>query len=624
MKRRHAMPFGAEIQSDGRVRFRLWAPRLREVELCLCGGADEARLRMAVEDDGWFGMVTGFAAAGTLYAYRIDGGQHVPDPASRYQPDDVHGPSQVVDPERFDWQDGHWRGRPWEEAVIYEMHTGAGSEQGDFNGVAARLDYLVDLGVTVLELMPLADFPGRRNWGYDGVLPFAPDSSYGRPEELKALVQAAHARGLMVLLDVVYNHFGPDGNYLHLYAPAFFSTRHATPWGAGINFDGEASHTVREFFIHNALYWLEEYHLDGLRLDAVHAIADEASPDILIELAERVHEGPGRERTIHLVLENDNNASRYLERRTDGRPRWYQAQWDDDVHHALHVLLTGESDGYYQDYVDRPAWYAGRALTEGFAYQGEPSRYRDGRRRGEPSAGLPPTAFVSFFQNHDQVGNRAFGERIDALAPPEAVRAAAVVRLLSPAPPLLFMGEEFAAATPFLYFCDFAGELAQAVSDGRRAEFARFERLGDRHSRRRLPDPNDPETFACSKLDWDSRRCGEHALRLALYRELLRLRREKVVPRLRGVAGRKEEGGTRRNSGYSATRDSTYPGVWRTDPYCNWWPTSASARLPCRIGNRPAVISSMCYPRNSPKHWRLTSCRRGRLEFSWDNARSPT
>jgi malto-oligosyltrehalose trehalohydrolase len=536
MKRRHAMPFGTEIQSDGRVCFRLWAPRAREVELCLRGGAPEARLRMAAEDDGWFTMTTRYAAAGTLYNYRIDGGQQVPDPASRYQPDDVHGPSQVVDPERFDWQDGHWRGRPWEDAVIYEMHTGTGSEQGDFNGVAARLDYLVDLGITALELMPLADFPGRRNWGYDGVLPFAPDSSYGRVEDLKALVQAAHARGLMVLLDVVYNHFGPDGNYLHLYAPAFFSARHATPWGDGINFDGEHSRTVREFFIHNALYWLEEYHLDGLRLDAVHAIADEARPDILTELAERVHAGPGRERTIHLVLENDNNAARYLERRTDGGPRWYQAQWDDDIHHALHVLLTGEGDGYYQDYVDRPAWYAGRALAEGFAYQGEPSAYRDGRRRGEPSAGLPPTAFVSFLQNHDQVGNRAFGERIDALAPPEAVRAAAVVRLLSPAPPLLFMGEEFAAATPFLYFCDFAGELAQAVCDGRQAGFARYGRAADQPTRR-LPDPNAPESFVRSKLDWDSRRRGEHAARLALYRELLRLRQEKLVPRLRGVAG---------------------------------------------------------------------------------------
>jgi maltooligosyltrehalose trehalohydrolase len=536
MKRRHAMPFGAELQPDGRVRFRLWAPAANKVELCLHGRAPEARLQMAAEDDGWFGMMTELAASGTLYTYRIDDDRQVPDPASRYQPGDVHGSSQVIDPERHDWQDGDWRGRPWEEAVIYEWHTGAGSTPGDYNGVAARLDYLADLGVTALELMPLADFPGRRNWGYDGVLPFAPDSSYGPPEELKALVQAAHERGLMVLLDVVYNHFGPEGNYLHLYAPAFFTTRYVTPWGAAINFDGAHSRTVREFFIHNALYWLEEYHLDGLRLDAVHAIRDESRPDILTELAERVNNGPGRDRTLHLILENVDNAAHYLERRENGDPRWYRAQWNDDLHHALHVLLTGETGGYYQDFADRPAWYAGRALAEGFAYQGEPSAYHGTPCRGEPSAGLPPTAFVSFIQNHDQVGNRAFGERIDALAPPEAVHAVAAVHLLAPAPPLLFMGEEFAAATPFLYFCDFAGELAQAVRDGRHAEFAGFAEFTEPEARDRLPDPCDPGTFTSSRLDWDSRTRGEHAARLAIYRKLLRLRHKVLVPRLRGLA----------------------------------------------------------------------------------------
>jgi maltooligosyltrehalose trehalohydrolase len=554
MKRRHAMPFGAQLCPDGRVRFRLWAPAASKVELCLHGRAPEARLQMAAEDDGWFGMMTGLAAAGTLYSYRIDGAWQVPDPASRYQPDDVHGPSQVIDPDRFDWQDEDWRGRPWEEAVIYEWHTGAGTTQGDYNGTMDRLDYLAELGVTVLELMPLADFPGRRNWGYDGVLPFAPDSRYGHPDELKALVQAAHARGLMVLLDVVYNHFGPEGNYLHVYAPAFFSTRHATPWGAGINFDGRDSHTVREFFIQNALYWLEEYHFDGLRIDAVHAIRDASQPDILIELAERVHDGPGREHPRHLVLENVNNAARYLERRADGAPRWYRAQWNDDLHHALHVLLTGESGGYYQDFADRPAWYAGRALAQGFAYQGEPSGYHGGRR-GEASAGLPPTAFVSFLQNHDQAGNRAFGERIDALAPPEAVRAAAVIRLLAPEPPLLFMGEEFAATTPFLYFCDFQGDLARAVRDGRRAEFVRFAREGAEASGASPPDPGAPESFARSRLDWDSRLEGEHAARLALYRELLRLRRETLLPRLHGLAGKAAE--------FRVLGDTAFHVAWR-------------------------------------------------------------
>jgi malto-oligosyltrehalose trehalohydrolase len=536
MNRRHAMPFGAELQPDGRVRFRLWAPAATRVELWLHSHNPGMRLQMATEDDGWFSIITGFGAAGTLYRYCIDGGQQVPDPASRFQPRDVHGPSEVIDPRHFDWQDSGWHGRPWEEAVIYEWHTGAGSDRGDYNGLAARLDYLAELGITALELMPLSDFPGRRNWGYDGALPFAPDSSYGRPEELKSLVQAAHARGLMVFLDVVYNHFGPEGNYLHLYAPAFFTTRHATPWGAAVNFDGEHSRTVREFFIHNALYWLEEYHLDGLRLDAVHAIRDDSRPDILSELDARVRAGPGRERQIHLVLENVNNSAHYLER-PDGTPCGYRAQWNDDVHHALHVLLTGETGGYYRDFVDRPAWYAGRALAEGFAYQGEPSTYHGTQHRGEPSAWLAPTAFVSFLQNHDQVGNRTFGERIDALAPPGAVCAAAVVRLLAPAPPLLFMGEEFAADTPFLFFCDFAGELAQAVRDGRRAEFSRLETLDERQALAGLPDPNAPETFARCKLDWDSRLQGEHAARLALYRKLLRLRHDQLVPRLHGLAG---------------------------------------------------------------------------------------
>jgi maltooligosyltrehalose trehalohydrolase len=575
MKRRHAMPFGAEPGPDGRVRFRLWAPAASNVELCLHGHAPEARLQMAAEDDGWFGIITGFAAAGTLYTYCIDGGRQVPDPASRYQPDDVHGPSQVIDPGRFDWQDDRWRGRPWEEAVIYELHTGVASPEGTFNGVAARLDYLAEQGITALELMPLSDFPGRRNWGYDGVLPFAPDSTYGRPEELKALVQAAHARELMVFLDVVYNHFGPEGNFLHLYAPAFFSNRHTTPWGAGINFDDEHSRTVRDFFIHNALYWLEEYHLDGLRVDAVHAIRDESEPDILTELAERVRDGPGCERSIHLVLENVDNEARYLERRADGAPRWYRAQWNDDIHHALHVLLTGETGGYYQDFADRPAWYAGRALAEGFAYQGEVSAYHDRKRRGEPSAGLPPTAFVSFLQNHDQVGNRAFGERIDALAPPEAVRVAAVVRLLAPAPPLLFMGEEFAAATPFLYFCDFAGELAQAVHDGRRAEFARFAHFGDPETSEHLPDPNAPGTFVRSKLDWDSRLQGEHASRLALYRELLRLRHEALVPRLHGVAGKA--------AGFRALGDTGFHVAWRLGD-------GSSLHMVANLGRQPQAL----------------------------------
>ncbi|MGD2111789.1 MAG: malto-oligosyltrehalose trehalohydrolase [Gammaproteobacteria bacterium] len=523
---------------DGQVRFRLWAPGAQRVDLCLQDRTPEAVLAMTPGDDGWFEIVTPLAAADTLYAYRIDSDQYVPDPASRFQPQDVHGPSQVIDANCFHWRDAAWHGRPWEHAVIYELHTGTFSAAGDFAGVEARLDYLAELGITALELMPVADFPGQRNWGYDGVLPFAPESRYGRPEDLKSLVQAAHERDLMVYLDVVYNHFGPEGNYLHLYAPDFFTERHHTPWGAAINFDASDSRTVREFFIHNALYWLEEYHLDGLRLDAVHAIIDDSEPDILVELAERVREGPGRDRHVHLVLENDANAAHYLQRKGDGSPRWYDAQWNDDIHHALHVLLTGEHDGYYADYADRPAWYTGRCLAEGFAYQGaQPSIYRDGRRRGEPSATLPPTAFVSFLQNHDQVGNRALGERITALAPSEAVGAATVVRLLAPAPPLLFMGEEFAANTPFQYFCNFDGELAQAVTTGRRNEFARFARFSGPGSTDHIPDPNDVMTFIRSKLDWDSLHAPAHAARLDFCKALLTLRHEAIVPRLAGIRG---------------------------------------------------------------------------------------
>ncbi|MDD5328933.1 MAG: malto-oligosyltrehalose trehalohydrolase [Sulfuricella sp.] len=529
MNRRHQMPFGAEILQSGQVRFRLWAPAAREVALCL-EGADDAILPMAALPGGWFEIATGRAGPGSRYRFRIDGDIRVPDPASRFNPADVHGASEVIHPAEFDWRDGAWRGRPWEEAVFYELHVGAFSPSGTFAEVTERLDYLADLGITAVELMPVGDFPGARNWGYDGVLPFAPDHSYGRPEALKELVQSAHARGLMVFLDVVYNHFGPEGNYLHRYAPPFFSARHRTPWGPAINYDGPDSRTVRDFFIHNALYWLEEYHLDGLRLDAVHAIFDDSRPDILEELAAAVRNGPGRQREVHLVLENDCNAAHYLARGTG-----YDAQWNDDFHHVLHTLVSGEADGYYADYADRPLRHLARCLEEGFAYQGEVSRYRDGAARGEPSRALPPTAFVAFLQTHDQVGNRAWGERLTALAPPQALRAAVAVMLLAPSPPLLFMGEEFGAASPFQFFCDFGGELAAAVTEGRRREFAHFARFGDPAARADIPDPNAPATFLRSRLDWDSLARPEQHEWLHFYHHLLAIRLREIVPRLAGI-----------------------------------------------------------------------------------------
>ena len=536
-RRTHQMPFGTQLQQDGSVRFRLWAPGARRVDLCLQEGQSERCLAMTASGRGWFEQVRRDTPPGTLYRYQIDGGHKVPDPASRFQSAGVHGPSEVIDPAAFAWDEDGWDGRPWEEAVLYELHVGTFSPEGSFRGVIERLDYLADLGITAVELMPVAAFPGQRNWGYDGVLPFAPDASYGRPEDLKALVQAAHQRGLMVFLDVVYNHFGPEGNYLHLYAPQFFTERHHTPWGAAINFDGEGSRQVRDFFIHNALYWLNEYRLDGLRLDAVHAILDDSEPDILIELAEAVHAGPGARRHVHLVLENDDNAARYLARTQERMPRRYAAQWNDDLHHCLHLLTTGESDGYYVDYATQTMRHLGLCLAEGFAYQGEPSAFRGGRPRGEPSADLPPSAFVSLLQNHDQVGNRAFGERISELAAPQALRAAIALLLLAPSPPILFMGQELMAASPFLFFCDFGEELARSVTEGRRREFARFERFADPEARESIPDPNDPETFRRSKLDWGALTREPHAGWHRLHRELLALRRREIAPRLPGMEG---------------------------------------------------------------------------------------
>ncbi len=531
----HRMPFGAELQRDGRVRFRLWAPGAAQVELCLEDKGEQQLVPLQPERDGWFELVTAAAHSGSRYRYRIDGGVCVPDPASRFQPEDVHGPSQVVNPSSWEWNQNGWCGLPWEQVIIYELHLGTFTPAGDLAAAQNCLPYLQELGITAVELMPVAAFPGQRNWGYDGVLPFAPESSYGSPEELKAFIQHAHRLGLMVLLDVVYNHFGPEGNYLHAYAPDFFSRRHHTPWGAAINFDGPHSYIVRQFFIHNALYWLNEYQFDGLRLDAVHTMLDDFTPDILEELAAVVHGGPGRERHVHLILENDHNAASYLCRAKDGLVQAYAAQWNDDIHHAFHVLLTGESDGYYIDYTNRPNWYLGRCLTEGFGYQGEPSKWR-GQRRGEECRHLPLTAFIAFLQNHDQVGNRAFGERFSVLAAPEALRAAVAVLLLSPQIPLLFMGEEFATPQPFLYFSNLGPEWMEDVRDGRRQEFARFATFADAALRETIPDPNAVETFRRSKLDWGLLTLPEHQGWLTFYRSLLALRKREIVPRLANAA----------------------------------------------------------------------------------------
>jgi maltooligosyltrehalose trehalohydrolase len=527
IKRRHSMPFGAELV-DGGVRFRLWAPSAKVVALVIKSATGGRAIEMTPQPDGWFEVTTDAAQAGTRYKFRIDGGLEVPDPAARAN-DDLEGASIVIDPLSYDWNDADWKGRPWHEAAIYELHVGTFTPEGTFAGVESRLDHLVNLGITVIELMPIAAFPGTRGWGYDGVLPYAPDASYGTPNDLKSLLDAAHRRGLAVLLDVVYNHFGPEGNYLHTYAESFFTDRHHTPWGAAINFDGPGSRTVRDFFIHNALYWLEEYRFDGLRADAVHAMKDDSELHFITELRRAMHAGPGQGRDISLVLENGDNIARYL-----GSPverDLAEAQWNDDVHHCLHVILTGETDGYYEDYEQNPHAMLCRCLAEGFGYQGEPSKHGGGKARGEPSAHLPPTAFVDFLQNHDQIGNRACGDRLATLVKnDDALRAALAILLLSPSIPMLFMGEEWASTEPFVYFCDFGPELAQKVREGRKREFARFKQFAADAGAAEPPDPTLPETFQSAKLDWHKLHEPSHAAWLELYRRLLAIRQRDIVP----------------------------------------------------------------------------------------------
>ena len=532
LSRVHSMPFGAELRSDGCVRFRLFAPTAEQVRMALEGEGRPDALPMHPCGDGWHELLTSEARAGSLYRFVLPDGTQVADPASRFQPQDVMGPSEVIAPGSYLWRDDDWAGRPWEEAVLYELHIGAFTPEGTFRAAIEKLDHLAPLGVTALEIMPVADFSGRRGWGYDGVLLYAPDSTYGRPEDLKALVDAAHQRGLMVLLDVVYNHFGPEGNMMPSYFPHLLTAHHKTAWGDAVNFDDEQSGIVRELVIHNALYWIEEFHMDGLRLDAVHAIMDDSPKHILAELAERVR-ALDTPYPIHLVLENEKNEAFRLTRDGDGRPEHYTAQWNDDMHHVLHAAATHEDEGYYKDYQGHTGLLA-RALAEGFAFQGQVSG-NSGECRGEPCAHLPPLAFIAFIQNHDQIGNRAFGERINQITKQEALRALIATYLLLPQVPLLFMGEEWGASQPFPYFCDFHGELADKVREGRRKEFAGFPEFEDPAQRDRIPDPLAEETFRSAKLEWSEPSQPGHAEWLAFYRRLLCVRREAVVPLLRSM-----------------------------------------------------------------------------------------
>ncbi len=509
---------GATYLGRGRCEFLLWAPRQEQVEVRMMG-AGEQLVPMQPQPRGYHRVLAEGVAPGSLYLYRLGGGQDRPDPASRFQPQGVHGPSQVVD-QAFSWQDLEWRGFPLEHYILYEIHVGTFTPEGTFDALLPCLSELKQIGVTAVELMPVAQFPGERNWGYDGVFPFAVQNCYGGPDGLKRLVNACHEQGLAVVLDVVYNHVGPEGNYLADFGP-YFTERHRTAWGGAINFDGPHSDEVRRFFIENAFYWMTEFHVDALRLDAIHAIVDPSAQPFLEELAAAVQEQAERlARPVYVIAESDRNDPRCLRPRQVGG--WgLDAQWNDDFHHALHALLTGERNGYYADFGQIE--HLARAFTEGYVYSGQYSAYRQ-RRHGNSSRDIPAYRFVVCAQNHDQVGNRMLGERLSQLTSFEELKLAAAVVLLSPFIPLLFMGEEYAETAPFLYFVSHLDPaLIEAVRQGRRREFAAFQLRGEL-GRGELPDPQDERTFLCSKLRWELRQEGPHRILRDFYQELIRLR----------------------------------------------------------------------------------------------------
>lgn len=522
-------PFGPELGTEGAA-FRLFAPGVHSIQLAL----DEHQpnppglLRMAATGDGWYELEVRKAAAGTRYRFVLPDGSRVPDPGSRYQPFGVHGPSEVIDPDAFAWSDARWRGRPWQEAVLYELHIGAFTREGTFRAAIEKLDCLRDLGVTAIELMCINAFAGQRSWGYDGVMLFAPDATYGRPDDLKAFIDAAHARGMMVIFDVVYNHFGPEGNYIARYWPGIFSRQHKTAWGPGLNFDGPGSAEVRELIVSNALFWINEFHADGLRLDASHALIDKGPQHILEELADRVHAAAG-DRQVHLILENEGSIGRLLTRRPDGSVIAYTAQWNHAIDHVLGLAMT-DACTTTPEQAAHESDELGKALAEGFV-AGDLNCPAP-----EAEVHVPPLGFVSFIQTHDLVGNRVFGERIHALAPVEAVRAIAVVYLLVPQIPMLFMGEEWAASTPFPFFSDFGGELAEKVREGRRQQMAKTGQMPHEHVEC-APDPQAESTFLSAKLNWDELRDPLHAAQRDWYTRVLAARREHLVPRLGGLDG---------------------------------------------------------------------------------------
>ena len=522
---------GAWIDGRG-VRFRVWAPASREVSVRIA--TPPARtVTLDPEIGGWFAGFVDDVSAGARYRFELDGTHVWPDPASRWQPDGVHGPSAVVDPGEYRWHSGAWTPPPLEALVIYELHVGTFTPQGTFASAAGRLGQLAELGVTAVELMPVSAFPGTRNWGYDGAALFAPAAAYGTPDELRHFVDEAHRLGLAVIADVVYNHFGPDGAYAAACSPRFFSDRHTSPWGAGINLDGPDSDSVRRFFIEHAIAWIHEFRFDGLRLDATHALIDERPVHFVSELRAAVRSAV-RDRDVLLVAEDHRNLRVMMD--PPERGGWgLDGVWADDFHHVARRLAAGDEEGYYRDYAGTTREMA-RTLRDGWLYQGEPSVH-EGGPRGTSPAGLSLSRFVICLQNHDQVGNRAFGERLHHQVAPEVFRALTAVLLLAPETPLLFMGQEWAATSPFLYFTDHQNALGRLVSEGRRSEFRHFRAFADPATRDTIPDPQAEETFLRSRLDWGERTHPLHAGVVTLHHDLLALRRTLVADEVSGLEG---------------------------------------------------------------------------------------
>ncbi len=512
------LPIGAQVTPQG-VRFRVWAPAAQEVAVALfVDGRTETTHQLTPAGGGYWQTEVPGIGAGARYAYSIDGDDPRPDPASRWQPDGVHGPSAVVDPSAFRWSDAAWQGIPRDDLVIYEVHVGTATDEGTFEALIPKLPYFKDLGVTALEIMPIGDFPGHRNWGYDGVDLYAPANSYGGPEGFKRLVDADHAQGLAIILDVVYNHFGPDGNYLRVFSSSYFTDRHHTPWGDALNLDGPGSEAVRAFLIDNALHWAHEYHVDGLRLDATHALIDDSPVHFLQQLTDTLRSSLAEGRHFVITAEDERNDAR-LGRPTSQGGYGIDAIWADDFHHETRIALTGEQSGYYADYTGSTADLAS-TIRDGWFYQGQYSATNKHNRGTKPQA-LDLPQFVYCIQNHDQVGNRPLGDRLNHVVEPEAYRALSALLLLVPQTLLLFQGQEWAASTPFMYFTDHNPELGKLVTEGRRNEFEGFWR----ETHIEVPDPQAPETFERSKLQWDEIEQPQHTDTLELYRDLIRMRR---------------------------------------------------------------------------------------------------